>query len=148
MMDPIEVEFEVACSAEHAFEMWAGRTSLWWPRSHTITGQHDVQIHFEPRPGGRIFERANDGTEHEWGEIVVWEPPHKIGYLWHLFFTRAEATDIEVTFTPTEGGTNVRLVQTGFERLPSDVAMTRRNRTEGAWGEVTGHFREAIASDS
>jgi len=30
-MDPIELRFEVACSPEHAFQVWATRTSLWWP---------------------------------------------------------------------------------------------------------------------
>jgi hypothetical protein len=28
-MAPIELRFTVACSPEHAFEVWALRTSLW-----------------------------------------------------------------------------------------------------------------------
>jgi hypothetical protein len=30
-MDPIELRFQVACSPEHAFQVWATRASLWWP---------------------------------------------------------------------------------------------------------------------
>jgi hypothetical protein len=142
-MEPIVVEFEVDCSSEHAFEMWTEKTAMWWPRSHTMSQDAELEVHFEPRVGGRIFERATDGTEFEWGVIVVWEPPHRVEYLWHLFFDRSEATDIEVTFTPRNTGTLVRLRQTGFDRLPADVGLTRRNRTEGAWSEVTRHYRDA-----
>jgi len=34
--------------------------------------------------GGRIYERAADGTEHEWGEVTVWQPPERLAYLWYL----------------------------------------------------------------
>lgn len=145
-MDPIVVEFGVACTPEHAFTMWALKAAMWWPRSHTKSQDPDLDLVFEPRPGGRIYERDSDGFEYEWGEVRVWEPPHRIEYWWHLFFDRAEATEITVTFTPVEGETRVRLVQKGFDRLPSDVGLTRRNRTELAWGEVTSYYR-ASADD-
>ncbi len=145
-MDPIVVEFEVTCSPEHAFKMWTERAAMWWPRSHSMSQDTAMDVLFEPRVGGRIFERASDGTEFEWGEIAVWEPPNRVDYQWHLFFDRSEATDIQVTFAPTDTGTVVQLRQTGFERLPSDVGMTRRNRTEGAWAEVTRQFREVLAA--
>ena len=35
MTEPIE--FEVACSPEHAFDTWANRTSMWWPISHSVS---------------------------------------------------------------------------------------------------------------
>jgi len=28
-VEPIEIEFEVACSPEHAFDTWANKTSTW-----------------------------------------------------------------------------------------------------------------------
>jgi len=30
----------------------------------------------------------------------MWEPPTRIGYLWHLRRDRADATEVEITFTP------------------------------------------------
>lgn len=147
-MEPIVVEFEVATTPEHAFMTWTEKTTLWWPRSHTFGSDSLLEIAFEPRPGGRIFERDAGGTEHEWGEVVTWEPPHRVGFVWHLFFDREEATDIEITFSPSPVGTMVRLVQTGFDRLPADVGLVRRNRTEGAWGEVTGGFRRFLESQA
>jgi hypothetical protein len=52
--EPIEIEFEVACSPEHAFDTWANRTSMWWPPSHSVSSVPGLVVTFEPRPGGRI----------------------------------------------------------------------------------------------
>jgi hypothetical protein len=143
-MEPIVVEFEVEVSPAHAFDVWTSRPTLWWPRSHTVTQDPDLVVVFEPFPGGRIYERGPDGSEHEWGEILVWDPPARVGYLWHLFFDRSEATEITVTFTGTGTGSRVKLVQTGFERLGDEVGRDRRTRTSRAWIEVTGRYRSAL----
>lgn len=143
-MEPIVVEFDVRASPQHAFEVWTSKTSMWWPRSHTISGEQNLDVVFERFAGGRIYERGSDGTEHEWGEVLVWEPPTRVDYLWHLFFDRSEATEITVTFTAIEDGSKVRLVQTGFEKLGVEVGSERRRRTSNAWLEVTGHYRDAV----
>jgi len=143
-MEPIVVEFEVRASPQHAFDVWTTMPSLWWPRSHTVSQDPDLTVVFEPYPGGRIYEMTSDGSEHEWGEVLVWEPPLRLDYLWHLFFDRSEATEIMVTFVETGEGSRVRLVQTGFERLGDDVGPERRRRTSLAWAEVTGHYRDAV----
>lgn len=143
-MEPIVVEFDVRATPQHAFDVWTARPSLWWPRSHTLTQDPDLAVVFEPFPGGRIYERGSDGAEHEWGEVLVWNPPVRVDYLWHLFFDRSEATEITVTFTEIEDGSRVRLEQTGFEKLCDEIGAERRRRTNHAWLEVTGYFRESF----
>lgn len=143
MIEPLVVEFEVAVPAAHAFDMWATRTSLWWPQGHTMGGADDYAIVFEGRPGGRVYERSADGTEYEWGEVLDWEPPHRIRYLWHLFFDRTEATTVEVRFDPAgETTTTVTITQTGFERL-GDAGPIRRERTGNAWAAIGSLYIEA-----
>jgi len=142
-MEAIVVEFEVSTSPGHAFDVWTSKPSMWWPRSHTVTQDPRVSIIFEPYEGGRIYERGPDGAEHDWGEVLLWEPPARIGYLWHLFFDRSEATEVTVTFRPLETGTLVTLIQTGFENL-GDAGIDRRRRTNQVWLELTGHYRGAI----
>jgi hypothetical protein len=143
-MEPIVVEFDVMTSPQHAFDVWTSKPSMWWPRSHTLTQDRDLTVVFEGFAGGRIYERGSDGSEHEWGEILVWEPPIRVDYLWHLFFERSEATEISVTFTEIDNGSRVRLVQTGFEKLGDEVGTERRRRTNHAWLEVTGFYRSAL----
>lgn len=144
MTDPIHLEFTVAASPQHAFQMWTERTALWWPVGHTIAKTGDVAITFEPRPGGRIYEQAPDGAQHDWGEIIEWSPPTGLSYLWFLFFDRSEATEVRVTFTPTDGGTSVELHQSGFERLGAEEGRERRHRTERAWSSLAELYRAAL----
>lgn len=70
-MEPIVVEFEVSCTPAHAFRVWTHDGPSWWPPSHSVSTDPDLAVVFEPRPGGRIFERTPDGTEHDWGEVVT-----------------------------------------------------------------------------
>jgi uncharacterized protein YndB with AHSA1/START domain len=142
-MEPIEIEFTVACSPEHAFDVWANKTSMWWPKSHSMSGDPDIIVTFEPRVGGRIFERTPGGVEHDWGEVVAWEPPHRLAYQWHIAFDRSDATDVEIAFHPHAGTTRVRIVHSGWERLGSN-APERRDRNLGGWGGLLPHYRDAL----
>ena len=74
MIEPLELEFRVACPVDRAFEVWTARTSLWWPVSHSVSAEPGLTITFEPVPGGRIFERTPLGVEHDWGEVSPGSP--------------------------------------------------------------------------
>lgn len=106
-MDPLELAFTVDRSVEQAFDLWARRTSLWWPSGHSVSAAPGLTVTFEPRAGGRIYERTPAGDEHDWGEVLVWEPPTRLAYLWHLRFDRSDATEVEVAFEPAGEGTAV-----------------------------------------
>ena len=143
MIDPIRLSFEVSCPPERAFETWTARIDTWWPRDHTVTADDDLAVVLEPRPGGRIYERTGAGDEHEWGEVTIWEPPTRFGYLWHLRRDRADATDVEVRFVDAGGGsTTVEIVHSGWERLGAD-GEPWRDRNHGGWATLLPHFVEA-----
>ena len=91
-IEPLRVSFTVACAADHAFTVWTKRTSLWWPADHTTSGTPGSVITFEPRVGGRVVERTASGDELQWGEVVLWEPPSRMAYLWHIGTDRENAT--------------------------------------------------------
>ena len=80
MIAPLEMSYEIDCPAEHAFAVWTTRLSTWWPKGHSASGDPDTLVVLEPRLGGRIFERTSDGTEIDWGEITLWNPPSRLGY--------------------------------------------------------------------
>jgi uncharacterized protein YndB with AHSA1/START domain len=144
-MEPLRLAFTVGCPPAHAFATWAERTSLWWPTGHSVSGDPALTVTFEPRPGGRIFERTPSGEEHDWGEVVDWEPPHRLAYLWHLRQDRADATRVEVTFAPAEEGTEVTIVHAGWERLGAKGDDLRERNRRG-WGGLLPHF-EAFVRD-
>jgi uncharacterized protein YndB with AHSA1/START domain len=143
-MEPLEIDFTVACPPERAFEMWARRTSMWWPHGHSVSGEPGLTVTFEPHAGGRIFERTPSGEEHDWGEVLVWEPPLRLTYLWHLRFDRSDATEVSVSFTEVPEGTAVRIVHSGWERLGA-AGPERRERNRKGWDGVLEHYRHACA---
>jgi uncharacterized protein YndB with AHSA1/START domain len=143
--DPLVHEFEVACPVEHAFSVWARRTSMWWPASHSVSGAPDAVI-FEPRAGGRIYERAAGGEEHEWGRVVAWEPPRRLVYTWHLRQDAADATEVEISFAAAGSGTAVRIEHRGWERLGARGPELRERNTRGWAGLLPRYLAVAGAA--
>jgi hypothetical protein len=143
-IEPLRLAFDVDCPRDAAFDLWTRRFATWWPRSHSVTGDADLQIVLEPRLGGRIFERTRDGVEHDWGEVTLWEPPLRFGYLWHLRRDRADATDVEIRFVPAPGDrTRIEIEHTGWERLGAE-GQDWRDRNLGGWQSLLPHFLEAV----
>jgi uncharacterized protein YndB with AHSA1/START domain len=144
--DSLALEFEVAAPPAHAFAVWTERLASWWPRTKTVSGGPEA-LAFEPYVGGRIVETGPDGVEHTWGEVLAWEPPHRLSFTWHLFFAPAEATEVSLTFTPTGtdpgAATLVRLTQTGFDRLGA-VGEARRENTRVAWASLVRMYADAV----
>lgn len=133
----------VACSPEHAFTTWTGKASFWWPPQHTVSHEKGVKIVFEPRVGGRIFERAPDGREIDWGEITAWDPPRRLRYLWHIAADRSDATSVEIAFVALPGqSTRVEIEHRGWERLGAKGRSWRDANRHG-WDGVLPNYGAA-----
>ena len=134
VIEPIRLAFDVDCPADHAFEVWTARIDRWWPADHTASGDAATHVVLEGRPGGRIFERTPSGAEHDWGEVTVWEPPSRLGYLWHLRRDRADATEVEIRFVAAGDGDDA-----GRDRAPRlGAAWGRAARSSGTATAVAG----------
>ena len=140
MIEPIRLAFEVRCPPAQAFAIWTSDIDRWWPADHTVTGTDDLLVVLEPRLGGRIFERTPGGIEHEWGEVTIWEPPGRFGYLWHLRRDRADATEVEIRFVDAgTDTTRVEIEHRGWEALGAE-AETWRDRNHGGWATSLPRF--------
>jgi uncharacterized protein YndB with AHSA1/START domain len=144
VIEPLRTSFEVARPADQVFRTWTVNFAQWWPTSHSVTGEADVQVVFEPWLGGRIYERTKAGVVHEWGEITLWEPPYRLGYLWHLRRDRADATEVEITFRGLGASTKVEIEHRGWARLGAEGPGWREANKAG-WGGLLPHFIEACA---
>ena len=120
---------------------------MWWPHDHSVSGDPELTVTFEPRAGGRIFERTSQGTEHDWGEVLVWEPPERLVYLWHIGRDPGAATEVEVNFLEEGPDTTISIVQRGWERL-GDEGPELRNRNRQGWSGLLPHFQRACAEAS
>ncbi len=142
-LDPLRLSYEIACPADHAFDVWTTRLASWWPPGHSASGVPGTRVQLEPHLGGRIFERTPDGTEIDWGRITVWQPPHRLGYAWHIGRPSTEATEVELTFVEVgDGTTRLEIVQSGWDRLGDD-AISFRQANQHGWSALIGPFTEA-----
>ena len=147
MIEPLRMTFEVQCPVQHAFDVWTQRPASWWPAHHTVTADPGVQVVFESRPGGRIFERTPSGREVEWGEITVWDPPRRLCYLWYIRTDRADATEVEIRFNHQGADhTRVEIEHRGWERLGSR-GPGWRDANQSGWNGVLPDYL-AVCSDA
>ncbi len=146
MIEPLEISFEVACPLEHAFGTFARRTSLWWPSSHSFSGDPELEVMIEPQVGGRIYERTPTGDEHDWGEVTSWDEPRGLSYRWHLGTDRSRATQVTITFSEAAPGrTMVQIVHGGWDAL-GDEGAGWRDRNRGGWAGVLDPYRAACGA--
>jgi len=142
VIEPLHLEVELACPADHAFRVWTERFAQWWPRGHTMSGDPDAIV-FEPWLGGRIYERAA-GREIDWGEVTAWAPPRSFSYLWRLRRDRRDATEVTVTIVALdEGSSRLEIVHRGWERLGAGGPGWRDANANG-WAGLLPHYIGAL----
>lgn len=137
---PVTKSVTVRARPERAFEIFTGGIDSWWPRTHHIGKSPMRRVVIEERAGGRCFTEQEDGTECDWGTVLVWDPPNRFVMAWQITHewgyepSLARSSEVEITFTPVaEGGTQVSLVHRFFARHGAGGAAMR-----SAVGEPTG----------
>jgi uncharacterized protein YndB with AHSA1/START domain len=108
---------------DRAFALFTDGMATWWPESHHIGGEVPKEMVIEQRVGGRIFDRNADGSEHDWGSVIAFEPPARFIFGWHLGGDWAydpdpgHASTVEVRFiAESQGRTRVELEHRDFDR--------------------------------
>ena len=143
----IRKTIDVAVPVDRAFAVFAGRIGDWWHKEHSIardTTQVDVVI--EPRAGGRWYEKGADGSEHPWGRVIAYEPPHRLVLAWQLtrefVYDPDFETTVEVRFEETATGTRVHFEHRDLERMGADAVETFEGM-DGGWGMLLDLFKNA-----
>ena len=97
-----------------AFAVFTERFGDFKPREHNLLAAPIAETVFEPRVGGNIYDRAEDGSECRWARILAFEPPHRlvfswdIGPQWQVETDPAQTSEVEVRFV-AEGGDRTRV---------------------------------------
>jgi uncharacterized protein YndB with AHSA1/START domain len=120
-IEPVVKNVTVACTPEEAFRYFTSDFSKWWPAAtHSVVAyasefkDKPASVIFEPRVGGRIFERTRSGEEHLWGRLLAWEPPTLVAFSFHPGRDEKEAQRVDVTFSPVPEGAKVVLTHSGW----------------------------------
>ena len=142
-LDPIVREIEVPRPPAEAFRIFTAEIDSWWPTERFSIGVDEdggippARVVFEAGVGGRIFEAWVDGSEHDWGRVTVWDPPHRVVYDWKPNDLDRPYTEVEVTFAPIAGGgTHVRVEHRRWELLGADLGRRSREAYANGWPYV------------
>jgi uncharacterized protein YndB with AHSA1/START domain len=108
---------------ERAFEVFTQRFGDFKPKEHNLLAAPIAETTFEPKVGGHIVDRAEDGSECRWARILAFEPPHRvvfswdIGPQWQLESDPELTSEVEVRFiAETETRTRVELEHRAIDR--------------------------------
>lgn len=141
---PIRHSIHVAVPPQRAFELFTGHMGRWWHPGHHIAPKPFIDIVIEPGPGGRWYERDADGVETPWGKVLEWSPPERVLLAWQLDaefrYDPDFLTELELAFTPAEGGTRVTLIHRDLERFGDSAAKLQAGMDEG-WGMLVGLYQ-------
>lgn len=144
-LPPVRREVVVATDPATAFDIWTGEIGLWWPLDTLSVSGGDSTVSFVD---GRLVERSADGDESVWGEILVWEPPHRLRITWHPGADTGPSTEVEVVFAAVSEGfdgrpaTLVTLTHERWENLAEPEAA--RTEYDSGWPQVVRLFADAV----
>lgn len=137
----------VEASCAHAFHVFTSGFDSWWPRAHHIGKADLLAAVIEPRAGGRWFEKGVDGSECDWGTVLVYEPPSRIVLSWHLDgqwqydADPAHASEVDVRFIPDgPSRTTVEFVHRHIERAAHAEALQKGVSSEQGWNGLLQSF--------
>lgn len=148
---PVRYELTVPLSADQAFRLFTEGFNSWWI-GHHIGKAELAEAVLEPKAGGRWYERGVDGTECDWGKVLVFEPPGRLVVTWQLnpqFEYDPDpdhASEVEVLFTEENGQTKVDFQHRYIERLGAGAENLAKNvSSPGGWPGILDLFGEAAA---
>jgi uncharacterized protein YndB with AHSA1/START domain len=149
-MTVIRKQLIVEAPAERAYRVFAQSMGTWWPKSHHIGKSPLRDCVVEPRVGGRWYEVCEDGSECDWGKVLVWDPPRRLVLAWQLdaqfTYDPAFSTEVEVTFTvlaPTR--TRVDFEHRQLERFGDTADRLFKDMGDG-WGQILDSFARNVAA--
>jgi uncharacterized protein YndB with AHSA1/START domain len=149
---PVRKSIVVDASPEHAFNVFTAGYDTWWPRSHHIGKSPMKKAIIEGRVGGRCYTEQEDGSECDWGQILVWEPPHRLVLAWQITHEwgyqpdLAQSSEVEVRFSPEPNGqTRVDLEHRHLERHGAGgAAMRTAVDSPNGWGGLLDLFKQTV----
>jgi Activator of Hsp90 ATPase homolog 1-like protein len=113
-LDPIVHEYDLRCSAEQAFDVYAYRIAEWWHPDYTANPETLESVIIEPRVGGRVLATRTVEGDFTWGSVTVWEPARRLVYTSTLAQSSAHPSEINVRFHPHEDGCQVHFEHGGW----------------------------------
>jgi uncharacterized protein YndB with AHSA1/START domain len=148
---PVRKQLTVEASPQRAFEVFTAGFGGWWPPSHHISAAAYKTAVIEPRVGGRWYEVGQDGSECDWGDVLVWDPPGRLVLAWRLSadwkYQKDLLTEVEVRFTAEGSRTLVEFEHRKLENWGAGANQAHAAIDgEGGWNGLLKMYAAAVAA--
>jgi len=141
----------IAAPPERVWKAWVQEMNAWWTRPYYNDHDRVTGLLMEPGLGGRYIEKwGENGEGFLIGNITQWLPPHRLAYTWTQSDWQGVYTLVRIEFEADgNGGTCMRFIHEGFERLPVDLqvapsGMTLHEGYDHGWNELSSRLKNFI----
>ena len=128
----------VEAAQERAFRVFTERFDQIKPREHNMLAVDIAESVFEPRAGGRVYDRGVDGSECQWGRVLAYEPPERIVFSWDISPQWQVETDLA-----RASEVEIRFIAESAERTRVELEHLHLDRHGEGWEGL----REGVAGD-
>jgi uncharacterized protein YndB with AHSA1/START domain len=132
-------EIVVEAPIARAFATFVDRFGDFKPKEHNLLGAPIISTTFEPRVGGHIFDRAEDGSECHWARVLVYDPPDRVVFSWDI------SPSWQIESDPSHASeVEVRFVAESPDRTRVELEHRKIDRHGPGWEGI----REGIEGDA
>jgi uncharacterized protein YndB with AHSA1/START domain len=127
----IHTQIVVEAPIERAFRVFTEDFDRIKPREHNMLGVEIAETVFEPREGGRVFDRGVDGSEFQWARVLAFEPPDRVVISWDL------NPQFQIESDPAKASeVEVRFIAEGPERTRVELEHRHLDRHGDGWPSI------------
>jgi uncharacterized protein YndB with AHSA1/START domain len=131
-------EIVVEAPIERAFTVFTAQFGDVKPPEHNLLDSPLVETVFEPRVGGHIYDRGEDGSECRWARVLAYEPPERVVFSWDISPQWQIETDVAKT-----SEVEVRFIAETPERTRVELEHRNIDRHGDGWASL----RDGVAGD-
>ncbi len=148
---PVRKQLTVEAPPQRAFEVFTAGFGAWWPSTHHIGAAAYKTAVIEPRVGGRWYEIGQDGSECDWGDVLIWDPPERLVLAWRLgpdwTYQKDLLTEVEIRFTAEGDRTFINLEHRMLENWGEGAQKAHAAIDgEGGWSGLLKMYAAACPS--
>jgi uncharacterized protein YndB with AHSA1/START domain len=148
----VRTQIVVDVPIERAFSIFTEKFDSIKPREHNMLAVEIAETVFEPREGGRIYDRGVDGTECQWARVLAFEPPNRVVFSWDITphwqieSDPDKTSEVEVRFiSETPERTRVELEHRNLDRHGEGWEGMREGvRSGDGWPLYLQRFAELV----
>jgi uncharacterized protein YndB with AHSA1/START domain len=124
----IRTSVVVEVPVDRAFRVFTEDFDRIKPRDHNLLEVDIAESIFEPRAGGRVYDRGVDGSECQWARVLAYEPPERLVFSWDINPQWQIESDLERT-----SEVELRFVAEGPDRTRVELEHRHLDRHGDGW---------------